>query len=334
MEYYSELGVNHGASDAEIKKAYRKLAVKYHPDKNQGDKEAEEKFKRISEAYQVLGDEKKRQEYDRNRFKQNTGPRGGGFGFDEFVNNFNGDFNNWRRSSNDRAKKTQGRTHSQPPSTDHLDIRIDECISLTDALTGKKIEISVSRKKIEYLNNAGGLINYTIEDEEKEIAININLRKIYLPLKQENDKVYTVVRIPKLGNEEISNRADIWGEIEQLPLIGDLYVRIYFDIPEKVTIEGNRVIHTVDVPFSKTLFETDKIAIDTFFNKKYEASINRPKSFSNLKFSIPNEGLLDEGGRVGEYLVKFDIIAPDIDSLSEDKLNKLKDIILDCESKT
>lgn len=64
MEYYKILGIEKTASAAEIKKAYRKLALKYHPDKNPDNKEAEDKFKQISEAYAVLSDEKKRQQYD------------------------------------------------------------------------------------------------------------------------------------------------------------------------------------------------------------------------------------------------------------------------------
>jgi curved DNA-binding protein len=64
MEYYNLLGVGKTASAAEIKKAYRKLALKYHPDKNKGDKQAEEKFKGISEAYAVLSDPEKRKQYD------------------------------------------------------------------------------------------------------------------------------------------------------------------------------------------------------------------------------------------------------------------------------
>jgi DnaJ-class molecular chaperone len=56
MDYYKILGVDKNASATDIKKAYRKLALKYHPDRNKGDKEAEEKFKKISEAYAVLSD--------------------------------------------------------------------------------------------------------------------------------------------------------------------------------------------------------------------------------------------------------------------------------------
>src|SRR6056300_979136 len=64
MDYYEVLGVKKDSSAQDIKKVYRKLAMKYHPDRNKGDKEAEEKFKKISEAYAVLSDPEKRQQYD------------------------------------------------------------------------------------------------------------------------------------------------------------------------------------------------------------------------------------------------------------------------------
>jgi curved DNA-binding protein len=92
-DYYKILGVNKKASDGEIKKAYRKLAMKYHPDRTKGDKSAEEMFKKISEAYAVLSDKEKRKQYDtfgasgfRQRYSQEDIFRGFNFGdiFKEF----------------------------------------------------------------------------------------------------------------------------------------------------------------------------------------------------------------------------------------------------------
>ena len=95
-DYYQVLGVNRDASQADIKKAYRKLAVQYHPDKNPGNKEAEERFKELGEAYEILSDEQKRAAYDRYghaAFSQGVGtPGGGGFHdpFDLFREVFGG----------------------------------------------------------------------------------------------------------------------------------------------------------------------------------------------------------------------------------------------------
>jgi len=82
-DYYTVLGVGEKAKQEDIKKAYRDLAIKYHPDKNPGDKQAEEKFKSISEAYYTLGDPKRRKEYDTmRRMGSATGDFASAHGFD------------------------------------------------------------------------------------------------------------------------------------------------------------------------------------------------------------------------------------------------------------
>ena len=80
-DFYEVLGVTKGADDAEIKKAYRKMAIKYHPDKNPDDPSAEDKFKEAAEAYEVLSDANKRQRYDQFGHQGMGGASGGGGGF-------------------------------------------------------------------------------------------------------------------------------------------------------------------------------------------------------------------------------------------------------------
>ncbi|MDZ7724531.1 MAG: DnaJ domain-containing protein [candidate division KSB1 bacterium] len=92
--YYEILGVQRDASANEIKKAYRSLAMKYHPDKNPGNKEAEENFKKVGEAYSVLSDPQKRAQYDRFG-KAGAGQRPGG-GFGGFGQDFSDPFDLFR----------------------------------------------------------------------------------------------------------------------------------------------------------------------------------------------------------------------------------------------
>ena len=92
IDYYELLEISRNSDKSTIKKAYRQMAMKYHPDKNPGDKEAEEKFKAINEAYQVLSDDEKRSIYDRygKAGLEGGSSRGGGFsgGFDDLSSVF------------------------------------------------------------------------------------------------------------------------------------------------------------------------------------------------------------------------------------------------------
>jgi molecular chaperone DnaJ len=88
-DYYEVLGVERNAAESDLKKAYRKLALKFHPDKNPGNREAEEKFKEAAEAYEVLRDAKKRQIYDQYGHQGLEGAGFSGFGgFEDIFSSF------------------------------------------------------------------------------------------------------------------------------------------------------------------------------------------------------------------------------------------------------
>ena len=140
QDYYEALGVNKGVEPEDLKKAYRKLAMKYHPDRNQGDEAAERKFKDISEAYDVLKDDQKRAAYDRfghAAFENGGAGAGGGpqdfnfaSGFADIFDEMFGEFSGGRRGG--RARGTRGN-----------DLRYNLAIGLEEAFSGKQAKIRV-----------------------------------------------------------------------------------------------------------------------------------------------------------------------------------------------
>ncbi len=145
-DYYEVLGVIKSASAEEIKKAYRKLALKYHPDKNKGDKTAENKFKEASEAYHVLSDKERRTNYDQfgHAAFEGSGGRGGFSNFD-FTSAFSDIFgSDIFEDFFDGFGSTRGRGRKRSSNFRGADLRYDLSISLEDAYNGKKQEINFS----------------------------------------------------------------------------------------------------------------------------------------------------------------------------------------------
>ena len=133
-DYYSVLGVPRGASDDDIKKAYRKLAMTWHPDRNNGSPDAEERFKALTEAYDVLRDPQKRAAYDR---YGEAGLRGGGGGFhhvdlSEALNIFMRDLGGMAGFGDLFGGGGRGGGQSRAGS----DVRVDLSLTLADVTTG------------------------------------------------------------------------------------------------------------------------------------------------------------------------------------------------------
>jgi curved DNA-binding protein len=197
-DYYKVLGQKKTATQEELKKAYRKLAVQYHPDKNPGNMQAEEKFKELTEAYDVLGDVEKRKKYDKlgSNWKQfensytgnpnfgknnqayDFGSDAGSGGFSDFFNQF---FND--SSIFNAGRTTSGRTQKQKAKT----FTANMSISLKEAYAGVDKVIKVNGKKLRIKLKPGTdngqkimlLASKTKLDADLEITINIDDDEVF-----------------------------------------------------------------------------------------------------------------------------------------------------------
>lgn len=149
-DYYKILGVKKDASQDEIKKAYRKLAIKYHPDKNPGDKKAEEMFKEAAEAYEVLGDEKKRADYDNPAsnfdFRASGGPDFAHMNIDEILKHMGGfgfDFDPFGGGGRRQNRQVEGTS-----------IRVRFALTLEDMFNG--VTKKIKYKRFEPCDDCGG----------------------------------------------------------------------------------------------------------------------------------------------------------------------------------
>jgi DnaJ-class molecular chaperone len=205
-DYYKILGVEKSSSQEEIKKAYRKKALKHHPDKNSGNKEQEDKFKEINEAYGILSDESKRQQYDNpspfgnlfgGNFRQHSSdsffnfgptPDGNGINFGGFTVNFGR--NGFATHFGNFIQK---------------DMKIGMNISLKEAYCGCKKNINYQRKIYTETNNR---IHATGKNESLTVDIPTKILK------------HTTLKLEKMGNIDVDGTE------------GDLYIQVDYPVEE------------------------------------------------------------------------------------------------------
>jgi len=336
-DYYEILGVSKKAPDNEIKQAYRKLALKYHPDKNKGDKGAEDKFKEATEAYEVLRDPKKRAAYDR------YGHDGlSGFNFDGFGRGASADFSDifgdfdlgdifegfFGSAFGNRSRSKTSRRGS--------DIQYDLSITLEEAAVGKEVKIEIPRnEKCEKCNGTGSSSKTKpsvcpvcsgsgqVRQTQGFFSITQTCYKckgegkvVTSPCKTCGGKGLKIkkrnitVKVP--AGVESGSRLKISSEGEQGPnngLWGDLYVAIHVQKNPYFERHGNDILSIVDVSFPLICLGGE-IEVPTIYGRKAKMKIP-PGTDNGQVFRLKGNGLPYFGSYgKGDQLVKIDIKVP------------------------
>lgn len=337
QDFYTLLGISKGASEDEIKKAYRKLAMKYHPDRNPGDKEAEKKFKEISAAYEVLKDPNKRQQYD--RFGTAGGGQGGGgfdfesAGFDGFSGmNFSDIFNDFFGGEARGSAGGRGRARSKRGA----DLRYNLDATLEEAFKGAEKEVRFSAaEKCDSCKGSGaeagskpencGTCNGSgkIRAQQGFFIVEKSCHQcsgtgeiIANPCKKcrgsgrvEKEKKIKV-RIPA-GVEE-GNKIRISGEGEagvRGAAPGDLYIFITIKQHDFFQRQGSKISCIVPISFTKAALGS-KVNVPTISGGKVELKIPAGTQ-NNAKFRLRGEGMsmLNSSAR-GDMFVEVHIETP------------------------
>lgn len=290
-DYYEVLGVSRNAAEAELKKAYRQLARKYHPDVNPGDKGAEEKFKEISEAYAVLSDPEQRKKYDimgheafGPGFDPFEGFRTGARGFGDFEDVLRGIFGGSRRASSrggfgDIFSDIFGGAREQPPPRPQNlrgnDINYTLEVTLDDAFQGRLVSISLNR-------NQG---NGKIAPERLRVRI---------PKGVDNG---SKVRLAGKGEP---------GHYGGPP--GDLYIVVKVRPHPVFERKGDNLYETVPITFAEAVLGS-RVIVPTM---EGETKMTVPEGAqSDQTFRLKGKGMPRlKGGGQGDLYVKVNIVVP------------------------
>lgn len=294
-DYYEVLGVDKNATDTDIKKSYRKLAKKYHPDLHPNDKEANEKFSEINEAYEVLSDPEKRKKYD--MFGKNANFTQGQ-NFDPSQYGF--DFSNFGNGS---YSYTTGSTSGFSDFFDGL----FGGFSSASRSAGRKFSNfngfnNVKRQKLE--------ANVTISLEE---AMNGTERTINI--KSGSDLNEIKVKIPNgmPQNKKLKVNANRYG------IDADIYVKVYIKADNDMKLDGIDIIQDLKV-FPWDAYFGKKVKINTFDGKFI---LNIPEKMeSGQKIRMQNKGYKDMKGNRGDLYIKIIIDNPKNLSKENEELYK------------
>jgi len=336
-DYYEILGVARDASLDQIKQAYRKLALKYHPDRNKGNEEAEEKFKESTEAYEILRDPKKRAQYDKFGHEGVAGFEGFGRGAYQDFSDIFGDFDLGDIfESFFGGGGFGGRTQRTRRAQRGRDIQYDLTINLDEAATGKEVQIEIPRQEVCHSCNGSGAAAGTkpavcpvcngqgqVRQTQGFFSITQTCYKcrgegkiITSPCKTcrgsglEVKQRTITVKVP--AGVESGSRLKITGEGEQGPNAGprgDLYVMIHIKKHMIFERHGNDLICMVDVPFTMVCLGGE-IEVPTILGKKAKMKI--PAGTENGQiFRLKGNGMpyLGSYGK-GDQLVKINIKVP------------------------
>lgn len=303
-DYYKILGVTKSASQDEIKKAYRKLAVKYHPDKNAGNKQAEEKFKEIGEAYEVLKDPEKRKKYDQlgANWKQyeNAGYRNGNVGYSNF-----GDFN-------------PGGGSTFYYEGDLGDIFGSSGEGFSDFF--KSFFGGASGRKRSGFTSQQNAFNGNDLRAEMEITLEEAYNGTTRILNVDGEKLRVKTKPGAYDGQELRIRGK-GGHAANGGFRGDIYIKIKVLPDAHYTIDGNNLILKADVNLYTAVLG-GKMEINTFSGK-----INVPipaGSQNGNKLRLRGKGMPVYGkqGMAGDLYVQLNIVVPK--KLGQEELNLFK----------